>query len=69
MAGYVAADKNGTVTASQVAPGARWNDIVFAKNSTFSLTPDLTDTHVYMDEFVNMLVSKYGKANTDKGIR
>ena len=58
MAGYVSADKDGTVTT--VAPGSRWVQVVPAKGSAFTLTPDLTDGKVYVDEFVNFLKSKYG---------
>jgi uncharacterized protein YjdB len=58
MAGYVSADKDGTVTTT--APNSRWYEAVPAKGSAFSLTPDLTDDKVYMDEFVNFLTDKYG---------
>ncbi len=69
MAGYVARDKNGTVNQNETAPSNRWDDVVVAKNSAFSLTPNLTDGHVYSDEFINFLVNKYGKANTATGIK
>jgi len=69
MAGFVAKDKNGPVTVNQTAPSSRWVRVSFTKNSPFSLTPDLTDTSVFMDEYVNFLVTKYGKANTSTGIR
>lgn len=69
MAGYVAKDKNGTVLESEVAPSARWDKVLPAKGSAFSLNPSLTDGNVYMDEFVNMLVNKYGNAASSRGIK
>ncbi len=68
-AGYVAADANGTVSETEVAPSARWKEVKFQKGAPFSLTPDTTDNYVYMDEYVNYLVNKYGKANTPTGIK
>lgn len=70
MAGYVARDKNGTsVTAAETAPSARWNKVQFVKGSAFSLTPNLTDTMVYMDECVNLLLTSFGAANTSNGVK
>ena len=68
-AGYVAADANGTVGEGEVAPSARWKEVRFKKDAPLSLTPDKTDSYVYMDEFVNFLVNKYGKASTSTGIK
>lgn len=68
-AGYVSADKNGEVKEADKAPSARWKEVKPAKNAEFSLTPDLTDDYVYMDEFVNFLVNKYGSAKTETGIK
>lgn len=58
MAGYVSADKNGALTST--APHPRWAEVVPAKGSAFTLTPNLNDGKVYMDEFVNFLKSRYG---------
>jgi len=69
MAGYVAADKNGAVSAAETAPSARWRQVVDAKGSPFSLTPDTSDGNVYMDEEVNYFVQKYGSASTSTGIK
>ncbi len=69
MAGYVSADKEGTVSESEKAPSARWNEVLFRKNGELSLTPDLTDNKVYMDEYVNYLVKTLGGANTSAGIQ
>ncbi|GAB3840494.1 glycoside hydrolase family 44 protein [Hymenobacter jeollabukensis] len=61
LAGYVAADKSGTpVTPAQVAPSARWKQVVFRKGSAFSLAPNTADGVVYMDEQVNFLVQQHG---------
>ncbi len=67
MAGYVAADKNGTV--DTVAPSDRWNQVFARKNSELSLTPDLTDNAVYMDEYVNYIINKLGDSTTKTGIQ
>ena len=68
MAGYVVADANGEVSSSEVAPSSRWKQIKATKGSEFSLTPDTTDDYVYMDEYVNYLVSKLGDSTTATGI-
>lgn len=68
MAGYVAADMNGSVTQDQTAPSSRWKKVVFKKGSSFSSTPSMTDSVVYVDEFVNFMVQKYGKAS-DGGVK
>lgn len=63
MAGYVSADADGTVTEAEVAPSARWMEVVPKKGSAFLLSPNLNDDQVYMDELVNFLVQRYGRAN------
>ncbi|MEO6096090.1 MAG: glycoside hydrolase family 44 protein [Fibrobacteria bacterium] len=68
LAGYVAADKNGAVNEGESAPSARWKKVVFEKPSALSLMPDANDGEVYMDEFVNYVVAKVGKAGAG-GIR
>jgi hypothetical protein len=65
---YVAADKNKKVTEEEKAPSARWAKSVAKKAGPLNLTPDLTDKTVYQDEFVNLLVTKLGKAK-DGGIK
>lgn len=67
-AGYVAADRNDTAV-TETAPNSRWAEVKPAKGSPFSLTPDLNDNAVYMDEFVNLLVNKYGPASSATGIK
>jgi hypothetical protein len=70
MAGYVAADESGPVTAGQAAPSSRWNVV---QNNTpgggFPATPNLADGTVYMDEVLNLLVSKYGPASGATGVK
>ena len=39
------------------------------KSAPFSLTPDTDDDYVYMDEFVNFLVNKYGNASEPTGVK
>jgi PKD repeat protein len=68
-AGYVSADGDGTVKEEEIAPSSRWKEVAFEKGAPFSLTPDTTDDYVYMDEFVNLLVNKYGDASTSTGVK
>lgn len=68
LAGYVSADQNGPVTEAEAAPSARWKKVVFEKAGALSQTPDVNDGEVYMDEFVNYVASKVGKAGAG-GIR
>ncbi len=67
MAGYVAADDDGEVTETEIAPSSRWIEVKPAKGSAFSLTPDTTDGVVYMDEYVNYLVQNLGDASSETG--
>ena len=69
LAGYVAADKDGTVTEAEAAPSDRWNEVVLTKGSAFDETPDLTDGKVYMDEYVNYIISKLGDSTSPTGIQ
>ena len=69
LAGYVARDKRGTVTEQQTAPSSRWRSVQFEKGSAFSLQPDTSDSFVYLDEYVNFLVDRFGMANTSTGIK
>jgi mannan endo-1,4-beta-mannosidase len=69
MAGYVAADGQGPVSEAQTAPSPRWVEVRARKGAPFDLVPDRTDGAVYMDELVNLLVSRYGPAGSDRGVR
>jgi hypothetical protein len=58
IAGYVSADANGTVDATEVAPSSRWHEVAPNKStvypgSSLSLTPNESDDYVFTDEFVN----------------
>lgn len=69
MAGYVAADGLGkSVAENEVAPSSRWLEVKPRKGSAFSMTPDTTDSYVYMDEYVNYLVNTLGDSTTENGI-
>lgn len=69
LAGYVAKDKGGPVAAKEKAPSDRWAKVIFSKGKEFSLDPDKNDGFVYVDEEVNFLVNKYGKADTTTGVK
>lgn len=69
LAGYVAKDKNGTVTTGQTAPSSRWLPVITRKSGALSLTPDVLDNAVYMNEQVNYLINKFGRSNTASGIK
>jgi poly(3-hydroxybutyrate) depolymerase len=63
--GYVSADKNGTaVSVAETAPSSRFIPTQDVKGTAFSLTPNLSDNKVYVDEEVNFLVNQYGTAAT-----
>lgn len=69
LLGYVAADKNGEVTEAETAPSPRWNKVILTKNAPYTLTPDLNDGVVYMDEYVNFIVQTFGGSSDPKGIQ
>ncbi|MEM8485544.1 MAG: glycoside hydrolase family 44 protein [Bacteroidota bacterium] len=69
LAGYVSADQGGTVPATQTAPSGRWKQVQASKGAPFAATPDLSDDMVYMDEFVQFMVDRFGSAATDQGVR
>ncbi len=68
-AGYVARDKNGSVTAGQAAPSARFRTVVMRKGTGLAVQPDTSDANVYVDEEVNLLVQRYGSASTATGVK
>jgi mannan endo-1,4-beta-mannosidase len=69
MAGYAAADGTGPVSAAETAPSRRWVKVEPRKNAPFSASPNVTDGVVYMDELVNLLVQRFGSANSPTGVR
>ena len=69
MVGYVAADENGEVLTSELAPSPRWKQVVFRKQAPFSLTPNLNDAQIYVDEQINFLINRYGNSSTLGGVK
>lgn len=57
--GYVAG-LGGSVTK---APSKYWYKVIPKKNGSLSLTPNLTDSTVYIDEYINFLKTDQGYAN------
>jgi hypothetical protein len=58
MAGYVAADGNGTVDETEIAPSPRWKEVVPKKStiylgSSLSTSPNKTDDYVFTDELAH----------------
>lgn len=58
MAGYVAADGNGTVDETEIAPSPRWKQVVPKKStiypgSSLSTSPNKFDGYVFTDELAN----------------
>jgi mannan endo-1,4-beta-mannosidase len=67
MAGYVAKDDNETTVETwEAAPSPRWAQVVNQKPTAFSLTPDVNDNFVYMDEYLNFLINQYGNDFADR---
>jgi endoglucanase len=73
MAGYVSNSVFGEVNLiTQTAPSTYFKSVVFAKGAPFCSPPGspvTTDANVYMDEFVNFLVSKYGHGGDPNGVK
>jgi len=73
MAGYASADGNHEVNlVTETAPSIRFKQVVSAKGASFCNppgSPNTSDGYVYMDEFVNFLVSEYGYAGTATGVK
>jgi hypothetical protein len=58
MAGYVAADGNGTVDETEIAPSPRWKQVVPKKSTIYpgsplATSPNKTDGYVFTDELAN----------------
>jgi len=70
MAGYVAADENGPVTAAQAAPSSRWNVVVNnTPGGAFPPTPNLADGTVYMDEVLYHILGQFGPGVGSTGVK
>lgn len=63
---YAAADDNGPILDSEIAPSPRWVSIKTNKYAALSLMPDTSDDSVYLDEYVNYLTKTYSGAQTSK---
>ncbi|OGS79642.1 MAG: hypothetical protein A3D31_06680 [Candidatus Fluviicola riflensis] len=70
MAGYVSNDRNGTTVETwEAAPSARWAAVQNTKPTAFSLTPDVNDGTVYVDEFINFMQNQFGTASSATGVK
>jgi hypothetical protein len=73
MAGYVSDSIFAQVDCNiYAAPSKYFKKLIFAKGAPFCNppgSPDTNDDNVYMDEFVNFLVSRYGHAGEPNGIK
>lgn len=69
MAGYVSSNKNGSAGEEDSAPSEYWNKVVNRKDGELSLEPDKEDGVIYMDEYLNYLISKLGKSDSETGIK
>ena len=65
--GWAAADKNGAN--STTPPSSRWLYVKPKKTGSFSLTPDLTDDSIFVDESIHWLVNEFGSASTSTGVK
>lgn len=69
MLGYVSSDRTGSVNEENAAPSDFWNKVVNRKDGELSLEPDKEDGVVYMDEYLNYLITKLGKSDSETGIK
>jgi len=72
LAGYVSAPVFGQYLDQYPAPSQYFYPVQFAKGAPFCNppnNPNTSDNIVYMDEFVNFLVWKYGYAGTPTGVK
>jgi len=72
LAGYVSAPVSGMDLNAFPAPSQYFYPVQFAKGAPFCSppnNPNTSDGVVYMDEFVNFLVWKYGYAGTPTGVK
>jgi len=72
LAGYVSAPIFGQYLDQYPPPSQYFTPVQFAKGAPFCSPPDNPNTSdgvVYMDEFVNFLVNKYGPAGSPQGVK
>lgn len=65
--GWAAADKDGANSTNP--PSSRWVYVQPKKTGAFSLTPNLSDDSVFVDESINWLVNEFGDASTPTGVK
>ncbi len=58
-----------TVNEDQAAPSNRWNEVKLTKGEDFAEYPDLDDGVVYMDEYVNYIITMLVDSTTATGIQ
>jgi mannan endo-1,4-beta-mannosidase len=63
MAGFVAKDKNGSVSETEKAPSKRWARVINEKGSSFTLSPKKDSDTIFIDECLNFLNQKYKSNN------
>ncbi len=69
MQGHTASDLKGSVPIEGKAPSEYWFEVVNRKGSEFSLEPDDKDNYVYMDEYLNYLITTLGNSKSKTGIK
>ncbi len=69
MLGYTSSNKTGVVPEEKSAPSEYWDKVVNRKGSEFTLTPDTKDGYVYMDEYLNYLITTLGNSASETGIK
>ena len=69
MLGYTSSNKTGVVPEEKSAPSEYWDKVVNRKESEFTLTPDTKDGYVYMDEYLNYLITTLGNSASETGIK
>ncbi len=69
MVGYVAADITNVTCGTPTATPTRWKQVINNKPTPLSLTPDLTDGFVYVDECLHQLINQFGNSSTATGIK
>jgi len=65
--GWVANDKTGANTTTP--PSARYSELIYSKGSAFTLTPDVNDGKVYLDESFNFLTNSFGTSSFTGGVK
>ena len=69
MLGYVASSKKGQENEDMAAPSEYWKKVVNRKNGELSSEPDKKDDYVYTDEYLNYLIEKIGKSDSETGFK